>query len=371
MRAIPSRKGRMLGAAILVIGIVCVFAVKRNKVVPEADQPIRPIKTMIVGEARSKPGGHYFGKVRPAQQALMSFAVSGALKTLPIKEGQQVKSGDVLGTLDDRDYRNALAVSEADLKKFEAQLGRLQRAFKSKAVSEQDVSNAEAAVDAASAQVKIRAKALEDATLVATFDGFIAKVFVDNHENIMAKQKILSLQDLSGIEIVIDVPESRVASVDPRRRGVAGGDITFTAGLDYWKERSFDVVLKEFSTEADPVTQTFTATFAMEVPEDVTVLPGMTVVVTEHIEVISGDNLGGFSVPLDAVPVDGLGQYFVWVLVSEGDGIYHAARSNVEVGVLTGSDILVTSGIKQGDIVALAGVSILREDQKVRLQAGQ
>ena len=119
--------------------------------------------------------------------------------------------------------------------------------------------------------------------------------------------------------------------------------------------------------EADPATQTYAATFIMPAPDDVTLLPGMTATVTEHRKRTDQADDSGYAVPLDVVPIDGSGQYFVWSVKESVEGELTVHRVDVKVNKLTRDSILVTQGLSRGDRIAAAGVHLLQEGQQVRL----
>ena len=72
---------------------------------------------------------------------------------------------------------------------------------------------------------------------------------------------------------------------------------------------------------------------------------------------------------MNIVPVDGQGQYYVWVVKPEKGDVFTVHRVNVEVGTMTKDRVVVKGGIEKGDRVVTAGVHVLREDQRVRLLA--
>ncbi len=129
----------------------------------------------------------------------------------------------------------------------------------------------------AEARANIATKALDDTHLRPPFTGVIANTFADRFENVQAKQSVLSLQDISSVEVEVSVPEKRVVRALEDK-----GKFRFAATFDYLPDREFEVSVKEFSTEADPVTQTYTATFAMPAPDDVLIMPGMTAGTSNH-----------------------------------------------------------------------------------------
>ncbi|MHC4439195.1 MAG: hypothetical protein ACYS3S_17715, partial [Planctomycetota bacterium] len=72
-----------------------------------------------------------------------------------------------------------------------------------------------------------------------------------------------------------------------------------------------------------------------------------------------------FIVPIDAVPIDGQGQYYVWK-VHEKDGTLTVGRQDVTVGKAMGDDIEILEGLSKGDRIAAQGVNLLQEGQQVR-----
>lgn len=357
-----SRKliGNLAGAAVLAAAILAVFFYKRKPAAEEAAPLVRPLKTVVVGERVEALRGQYAGRVKAAQRVEMGFEVPGMLAEKLVKRGDRVKQGQVLARLDARDFQNDLAAARANLERTRAFRERMREATAKNAVSKQELDNAVAADEIARVELNIKQKALEDTVLTAVFDGIIADTYVDNYQNVQAKQAILSLQDISSLDIVVSVPEQRVAATKKGEQSA----FRHTAVFDYFPGREFAVVLKEFSTEADPVTQTFAATFALEIPENQVIMPGMTATVLEYATADS--QAGTITLPLDLVPTASQGGYFVWKLKPRDDGMATVERQPVEVGRLDGDELEITSGLAVGDRVAGAGVGLLRHGQIVR-----
>ena len=87
----------------------------------EAEPVVRPVKTVVVGEAfmgtRSFPG-----RIEASERVEMSFRVSGPLVELPIDRGQDVKKGQLLARIDPRDFETRIAGIESRIGEAQAQL---------------------------------------------------------------------------------------------------------------------------------------------------------------------------------------------------------------------------------------------------------
>jgi RND family efflux transporter MFP subunit len=197
---------------------------------------------------------------------------------------------------------------------------------------------------------------LKDSTLRAPYDGVIARRFVDEGQNLRAKEPVVQFQAVDEVDIVVDVPES-VMIADIRPAKVAQVIATFSSapGLQ------FPVRIKEMAQAADPVTQTFQVRVTMKSPPGLNVLPGMTAtVVLTSLRAGSRDNR--ILVPISAVLKDGKGEQVAWVVGPDQT----VSRRQVKLGETTGGKIAITEGLQPGDRVAVAGVTFLREGMKVR-----
>ncbi len=357
---------RVIGAILIAGGILAVIALRVDRTPAEEEALVRPLKVIIAGKQVQSLQGQYAGRVIAAQRVEMGFEVPGTLTEKLVKSGDQVVKGQILARLDARDFQNDLVAAKASLKRAEAQRDRMRQAAEKNAVSKQELDNAEASFEIAQAEMRVKQKALEDSVLKATFDGLIADTYVDNYQNVRAKQPVLSLQDVSSLEIEVSVPEQRVAT--SKRGDKARYD--YVAIFDYHPDRTFKVTIKEFSTEADPMTQTFTARFALEVSEGDTILPGMTATVLEYTKTGMA-KAGVITLPLDVVPTASDGGYFVWRINPSDDGTATIERVTVKVGRLVENSIEILSGLNTGDMVAAAGVTLLTEDQVVRPMSGE
>jgi RND family efflux transporter MFP subunit len=273
-----------------------------------------------------------------------------------------VEKGDVLARLDARDYEQQLKVAQANLNKAQAELTTEENIFKEDpgATSKTILDEKIRAVKVTESQLEIAKKAFEDTELRAPFAGLMARKLVEDFANVQAKEPVLILQDISILEIEIAVPERDLV----RRKNEDETKEEMTERLkpkaivSALPDRAFPARIKEFATTADPVTRTFAVKLNFDNPDDVTILPGM----TARVRVVI-DPKSAWSVPVTAAQADENEQSYVWKVDPESMKV---ARSPVELGPLTGDRVLLTDGVKEGDLVAISGVTALREGMQVR-----
>lgn len=401
--------------------MICMLGNGCSRKAPPAAEVARPVKTTVVtlgGDSRSRT---FPGRVEAAKQVELTFQVSGLIVDLPVREGQKVAKGDVVAQLRQDDFKARLAALqgqldrsnadlqsllagarpeermrlEAQLRSAEATLANARSEFRmaeqlirTRAISRLEFERAETAVSVAQESQESARQILEqgliarvedvqameavvrgfegqvveanlqlaDSTLRAPYDGVIAQRFVEQGQNVRAQQPVVKFQDVNEIEIAVDVPEA-VMVADLQAADILQLVAEFTAvpGL------RFPVRVKEIAQRADAVTQTFGVRVAMQVPEGINLLPGMsaTVSLTYRRASILG---GRVLVPVSAISKSTSGEQIAWVL-TPGQTV---SRRPVTLGEASGNQIEVSSGLESGDRIAVAGAAFLRDGMKVR-----
>lgn len=221
---------------------------------------------------------------------------------------------------------------------------------------EEDIDARQAEVRSLEARVVEAQLQLADSTLEAPYDGVIARRFVEEQQNIRAKESVVRFQDAQEIEILVDVPEAVMA------REIRTADILqLVAELSAAPGREFPVYIKEVAQQSDPATQTFQVRVAMPAPTDLNVLPGMTATVTvsyRRANILDHRIL----VPVSAVMQESAGSQVAWVIGADQT----VTRRPVKLGQAEGSEVEIMEGLQPGDRIAVAGVNFLREGMKVR-----
>ena len=329
-----------------------------NKEEPAPKEIVRPVKVMTVQGSGGGVNLTYPGKTRANRRVDLSFKVPGPLVELPVEEGREIKKGQLLARILPRDFKINLDEAKARSVNAERQYDRYKELYVRKQVSKAEFDRFKASRDVAAAQLEDARNALKDTYLKAPFDGIVAKRYVENFEEVQAKQPIVFLQDLSKIEVLVDAPETVMATL--RRGEKIEATATFAAAPD----KKFPLELKEYSTEADPQTQTYQVVLVMDRPEGINLLPGMTATVSGQ-QATTLDSASRILIPAIAVLEDPQEKAFVWVLKKEDMTVHKTA---VAVGEITGADdILVIDGLSGGEQIVTSGVTKLSEGMKVRI----
>jgi len=338
---------------------------------------VRPIKAMQIVSYQPFGGRWFPGKAAATQEANLSFRLPGTVERIPVDVGAVVKQGDILAQLDPQDYQVQLNNAEAQLNKATAELdlaeseyNRVARVFEKDpgAVSKSMVDVRKAQLDTAKAQVVSARAAVQNATdnlsytyLKAPFDGVVVERFVEQFEDVQAKQQIIRVLDISSIEFTIQIPETLMQYVD--LVSDAGAYVIFDAYPDFRVEAR----IKKIGREASRTTRTYPITLIMGQPNQFTILPGMAGKAqgdSESITKVAADaGLIGTKIPISATFAGEGGKTFVWVIDEQTKKV---SRQEVQVVNLTEDGALV-SGLENGLWIVSAGTNSLVEGQQVRI----
>jgi RND family efflux transporter MFP subunit len=185
------------------------------------------------------------GTLAPRNWTTVKSKVAGELKTILVREGESVKSGQVLARIDTQDAQARLDEKIADLAAGRAQLALadknrannltlLQQNFISQNAFDSVSSNyqvSEAKLKALEAQVAVAKKALADTVVTAPQAGIISQRHAQAGEKLPVDGKILTLVDLAEMEVEAAVPAGDIPSIR------VGQEVTFH--VEGYGERDF------------------------------------------------------------------------------------------------------------------------------------
>ncbi len=318
----------------------------------------RPAKLVTVSAASKTRTLSFPAVIEAENSSELTFEVNGKITTLNVLEGNEVEEGQIIAQVEARDYQNSLAQAKAQYDNAETEYQRDKRLADKGLISRRDLETRKTNRDVAKAVLDTAKKASGDTVLKAPFSGFISKILVKRYQNIQAKEPIANLKSL-GVVAIINAPADIVAR-RPQFEPTAVNVI-----LDAAPNTALPGVFKEISGQADPATLTYEVSFKFSSPENLYVLPGMTATVRVDFEFNDLSDIvpSGMAVPVAAVVAEG-DNLFVWRVDKETMEI---SKTPIVTGMgMSQKDVIVTSGLNNGDLIVAAGGSFLHSGMRVR-----
>ncbi|MES2935685.1 MAG: efflux RND transporter periplasmic adaptor subunit [Pseudomonadota bacterium] len=294
------------------------------------------------------------GTVVPLSTVEIRPQTSNILKTVHIKEGQFVRAGQVLFTLDDRSDRAILDKVLAQVARDQATLADLERQYKRsqdlvarKFIAQSAADTLQAQVEAQQAlinsdhaSVQSARIAISYATIVAPMAGRIGAINVASGSLVQPATVLASLTQINPIAVSFNVPESSLQGLlDAQRRG---GVAVKTRLVN--PERTLEGKLSFIDNAVDPVAGTIRVKAQFD-NRDTALWPGQYV----NTQIAVNTLKEAVVVPLAAI-VTGTSGKFVYAVQDDKTakaypvGLIHAFGTSAVVSGLSGGEKVVVEG---------------------------
>ncbi len=317
---------------------------------------IRPVLTETVTDRKNNQPA-FNGVVRAAKRADLAFRVGGHITDIYVDEGDHVKSGQLIAKLDSRDLESALNSAAIEMENATIEYERAKAIYEnSRAISESALDTVMTRFNLIKTRYEEAKRQVEYAQLRAPFDGIVGLKMVDIHTEIQANSPVAILHDLNDLEVIVNIPHSVMLS--SHRGTKAFAQLSALSGY------RFPLTLRSYATQADPISQTYAVALGFDDLKGMRILPGMAVKVFPHSPELSSETSDEqlISIPLTAVVPNNQGQQYVWVI----DDNNTVQKRYVAVGHLKKDRVVIKDNLKQGERIAIAGVSSLSNGQEVR-----
>jgi RND family efflux transporter MFP subunit len=337
-------------------------ACSKEEATPE---PIRAVRTLKVDQRLNDTSSReYAAEIRARNEARLAFRVAGKLASRSVNPGDSVRAGQVLAKLDPQDLKLGFEQAQASLAYAESSLAQAQSDFKRyKELRDQGFigaaelerrettyKSAKAQYEQAEAQWSVQKNQATYANLVADVPGVVTGVDAEPGQVLAAGASVVRLAQDGPRDAVFSIPEADIAAF--RALSKESGSVSVRVWGD---PEPFPARVREVAGAADPVTRTFLV--KAEVSGERFRL-GLTATVS-----VAGAALAGtVKVPLSAI-FENKGVSTVWLLES---GSLLVQAQAVQIGTAVGNSVIVTSGLKQGDEVVVAGTHLLTPGQRVK-----
>lgn len=306
---------------------------------------VRATKTM------SKQEISLSGNIEGNRIVRLGFLVAGKIDFIAAEEGQMVKQGQVLASLDPVSYSIAKEIADAQVTQVQDEYNRLKTMHDRNSISESDFTKISCGLRQALAQQKLHTKNLADTKLYAPFSGVLLKRLAEVGEITGVGIPLFVVSDIRKIKVTAFIPEDELHSIK------LGQDAEVTVsslpGTCHGK-------ITEVGSAADPASRAFTVKIEIDNPK-LLIRPGMIAEVS--IESDAGKNI--LTIPMEAIQHDPANLSYVYV----ADSIKHKAfRRNVSLGQIRGSHIEITSGLAENDIIITGGQQRLVDGENINYE---
>ena len=399
-RRSPSRRARIIGSVVAVLMMIGVAALAWYLTRPSAEPAAAAAGAP--GAMRGPPGSgggggggrgasattvgvataekttlpvtlEALGTVTPQATVRVRPQVSGVMRQVLFKEGQTIKAGELMATIDPRPFELALMQAVGQRQQGEAQLGgarvqleRFKTLLGQDSIARQEVDTQAALVRQLEGAINVNLAAEGTARLNLGYTRILAPISGRVGLRTVDVGNVVSSTDASGIALITQItPIDVVFSVPQDRAGelqqalASGGNAMQVTALD--RTRSAVLEVGQFSSldnQVDTATGTVRAK-ARFANSALALFPGQFV----NVQLVVRKLEDAVTVPVNAVRYGSSGDY-VYVLDSAERTV---ALRPVKRGLATADKVVIASGLQAGEQVITEGADRLKDGAKVAL----
>jgi len=307
----------------------------------------------------------FFGTIKAINQVDVYTKVSGRVEELKIKNGDEVKSGDILAVLEHSAIKAqteqataSLEAAGAQLKQIQINLANLKKELdrmselsKEGAVSESRKDQIETQYNALLAQkesVEAQVKQLDavlqqakinlaEANIRASISGIVSQKYVDMGDMVTPQKPVFTIIQVDTVKITASIPETILSRV---KTGLTHATVI----ADAYPDKTFDGVVTYVAPSVDQRSRTLEIEIELN-NSDKILKSGMFC----RIEVILDSKKGVIAIPKDLLVYDILGNTKEYAIYTIQDGL--AKKVKVNPGIYSHGLVEIKEGLAPGDTI--------------------
>lgn len=317
----------------------------------EENEVIKPVKLYEIPTLQGTAHDVFLAEVDAGNRSHLSFQIAGVIDALNVKQGQRVKKGELLISIDPIDYQLAVEAAQAQFDFANTHYKRDKQLFEKKLISVNAFDKSETDYKTALANLDEAQTELSFTKIKAPYDGIISLSFVKKYQYVSAKQTVLNIINTDNLDINISLPVPYVDSLGVE----ALKQFPLSVSFDIQSQMMIPATFKEMSTQPNSDTNSYSATVQIERPAGLNILTGMTGKVFIHH---AQKNLK-LTLPEGVWVTKNETTGSVWRLDPTDNSVHKVHIDIAPSGALSGD-------LESGDLIITAGAKGLYEGQIVR-----
>lgn len=339
----------MRNIILYLICIVCINVISSCGGNDKSHSSIPIVKTDTIRTSGFTSTIEYPARILSSQSAALAFKVSGNLSHMYVHKGDRVKKGQLLSSIDDKDYALQLEATRAEYERIKAEASRIISLYKDSVVTAADYDKARYGLEQITAKYHNAQNMLSYTHLYAPYDGYVSSIILDVPSVVGAGMPVLKIESSSRPEIEINIPLSLYNARDK----IVSYSATFDGEKDRVALRAINILPSANASQLYAV--------RLVIPDDITTLPPIGSTAIVHVSLHEKvDNT--CKIPSSALwSKEGVSH--VWIYSPNGN----VTAREVEIDRLDSEgNAIIKKGLSSGEIIITAGVHNLHEGQKVK-----
>lgn len=295
------------------------------------------------------------GTTKANESVVITADRSERITAIHFEDGQEVKQGDLLVTLDKTQEEAELRASEAMAAETQASYNRAKSLSGNSALPKATLQERLAELKRAQAETEALKAGLQSYEIIAPFDGILGLREVSVGTLVQPGDMITTIDDLSQIKVDFDVPSVFLSTLKP--------GLPISGIVEAFGDREFKGTIKTVNTQIDPSTRTVKVRAIMPNVDGI-LKPGLLMSINLY-----KNPRQALLIPEEAL-IKRSDRNFVYV-VAQAEGALIAKQKDIVLGARKPGMIEVLSGLGEGDEIVVHGVLKLHDGAQVSIRANE
>ncbi len=317
-----------------------------------------PVKTMALSTENTAATIAAAGQFTTDDEVYLSFKTGGILQTLYVEEGQAVRKGQLLATLNTTEIDAQVQQAQLALEKAKRDHARVTNLYEDSVATLEQLQNSKTALEVATQQWESARFNREYAEIHAPHRGYVLRKLAREGQVVSPGTPILQANGAGSAQwlLKVGVSDREWAMIQPADQALV--ETTAMPGRQ-WSAR----VLRK-SQSADPQSGSFTVDVALEDAQTAPLATGMFGKATITTNPASGQhNSQYWAIPYDAL-LDGEGSTGYVFVTNDGK---MAEKVEVTIAGIEKDQVIVSDGLQEADALIIAGSAYLTDSSIIRV----
>lgn len=338
-------------ATLTVFVQACTESRGNDNKIPRRSEPV-PVRVMQLSKSASTNAIIASGKLTTNDETILGFKIGGVVNAVLVNEGDQVKKGQLLATLDLTEINAQVAQARYAYEKAQRDFQRAENLYKDSVATLEQLQNAETGLSVVKKQLEAASFNQNFAAIHAPASGYVLRKFVNPGQVVGIGDPILQTNGaMQGYWILeTGVSDKQWAEIKVKDEAVVH--------LDAIPDHPFKAFVSRKSGASDPMTGAFTVELQLT-SEDVKLAAGM----FGSAEIRSGESMLSWKVPYESVLDANDESGFVFVTRDQTT----ASKVPVTIESFDGENIYISRGLEDAKALIISGSAYLTDNSPITI----
>lgn len=310
-----------------------------------------PVQTATVGAKTISNGLTATGEFAGWEEVTLVAESQGSIQYLKVEEGQKIKKGQIIAKVDAVSLSSQLSSAQSAYSKADKDVARYERLLEVGAVSQSALEDIRIQKENARANIAQINQQLSFTTVKSPIDGIVNKLMVEETSFVMPGNNIAEIVQIDRLKINVNVAEDNLSKIRE--------DQEVSIKTDVYPLETFIGKVSTISVKAD-ASRKFQITIEVDNTEDNVLRAGLFAEV--NFNALKTNEQVAMVIPREAI-VGSLQNPSVYVVNNDST----VSLQKIKAGAVINGDVIVLSGLQNGEQIVTKGIINLTSDTKVKI----